>query len=133
MYYRLGRRLPLALYFFITGITMISIELLPTNSTISIPLSWLGRVGIISCHSIIILYPAELFPTQVRNTAVGMASVSARLGAMTAPHLILMVNITMLSTNHSIISLYGLTFSTLIVSNTYISISIQNIHQFKIS
>ena len=34
------------------------------------------------------LYTAELFPTPVRNVAVGAASTFARIGSMSAPYIV---------------------------------------------
>ena len=34
------------------------------------------------------LYTAELFPTSVRNVAVGAASTFARVGSMSAPYIV---------------------------------------------
>ena len=34
------------------------------------------------------LYTAELFPTSVRNVAVGAASTFARIGSMSAPYIV---------------------------------------------
>ena len=48
------------------------------------------------------LYTAELFPTSVRNVAVGAASTFARVGSMSAPYIVdLLVRRDTLTAGHS--------------------------------
>ena len=45
----------------------------------------LGKFGIICVFAIIYLHAAEIFPTVLRNTGLGSASMFGRLGSMLAP------------------------------------------------
>ena len=47
-------------------------------------LSLVGKFGASASFFVVYLYTAELFPTTVRNQAVGACSLVARIGAITA-------------------------------------------------
>ena len=48
-------------------------------------LALLGKFGATSSFSIVFVYTAEMFPTEIRSTAVGASSTCARVGGMIAP------------------------------------------------
>ena len=48
----------------------------------------IGKFLISQTFAIAYLYTAELFPTNVRNVAVGTASTFARIGSMSAPYIV---------------------------------------------
>ena len=52
-------------------------------------LAMIGKFGATASFSIAYLYTAELYPTQMRSTAVGMCSMMARIGGLAAPQVIL--------------------------------------------
>ena len=47
--------------------------------------SLLGKFGAAASFSIVYLYTAELYPTVVRSTAIGLCSMMARIGGILAP------------------------------------------------
>ena len=47
-----------------------------------------GKFLISMTFAIAYLYTAELFPTKVRNVAVGTASTFARIGSISAPYIV---------------------------------------------
>ena len=51
----------------------------------------LGKSGASGAFSVIYIYTSELFPTSVRNTAVGVCSMTGRVSAMLAPQLAVLV------------------------------------------
>lgn len=53
-----------------------------------IGLTMLGKMSITASYGTIYLFSVEQFPTVVRNVALGAASMSARIGGVTAPYLI---------------------------------------------
>lgn len=48
-------------------------------------LSQIGKFGVTCAFAIIYVYAAELFPTVLRSTGMGMSSVMARVGSILAP------------------------------------------------
>ena len=53
-------------------------------SVLQVILSLIGKFGASACFAIVYVYTAELFPTVIRNTAVGMCSTVARIGGICA-------------------------------------------------
>lgn len=47
-----------------------------------------GRFCIASAFIVVILHTAELFPTEVRNTAIGMSSMCAHVGTLSSPYIV---------------------------------------------
>ena len=63
-------------------------EQLKKYEFITIGFAMLGKFLISMTFAIAYLYTAELFPTKVRNVAVGTASTFARIGSMSAPYIV---------------------------------------------
>ena len=53
-----------------------------------VTIAMIGKFLISMTFAIAYLYTAELFPTSVRNVAVGAASTFARIGSMSAPYIV---------------------------------------------
>lgn len=51
-------------------------------------LGWLGLFGMSLAFPTVYMYSGEMYPTRARNTAVGVCSVSSRIGSMVAPFVI---------------------------------------------
>lgn len=54
---------------------------------VTIALAMLGKVGISAAFAIIYVWSAELYPTVVRNSSMGLCSTSARIGGMVSPYI----------------------------------------------
>ena len=48
-------------------------------------LSIVGKFGATSSFAIVFVYTAEMFPTEIRSSAVGSSSTCARIGGVLAP------------------------------------------------
>ena len=58
------------------------------NVWLPVTIAMIGKFLISMTFAIAYLYTAELFPTKVRNVAVGAASTFARIGSMSAPYIV---------------------------------------------
>ncbi|XP_067422686.1 solute carrier family 22 member 4 [Emydura macquarii macquarii] len=83
------RRYSISGTLFLGGGVILFIQLVPTNLHIlSVVLVMLGKFGITSAFSMLYVYTAELYPTLVRNMAVGATSMSSRVGSIIAPYFV---------------------------------------------
>jgi len=57
---------------------------------LQVPLALVGKFGSSGSMAIMFVYTAELFPTSVRNTAIGLSSMWGRVGGMLAPQVYLL-------------------------------------------
>lgn len=48
----------------------------------------LGKFGVTSAFAMLYVFTAELYPTLVRNMAVGIASMASRVGSIIAPYFV---------------------------------------------
>ncbi|NWZ20743.1 S22A4 protein, partial [Asarcornis scutulata] len=85
----LPRRYSIAGTLFLGGGVVLFIQLVPTDySALSVGLVMLGKFGITSAFSMLYVYNVELYPTLVRNMAVGATSTASRLGSIIAPYFV---------------------------------------------
>ena len=86
---RFGRKSILAFSQILAGTTCILAAVLPQEPVeifyLKTALSLLGKFGATAGFAIVFVFTAELFPTPVRNSAVGLWSTFARIGGMLAP------------------------------------------------
>ncbi|XP_067674869.1 organic cation transporter protein-like [Haliotis asinina] len=54
---------------------------------VTVALSMVGKFGAAGAFAIVYIYTAELFPTVVRNSGVGVSSFFARIGGMVSPYI----------------------------------------------
>lgn len=47
-----------------------------------------GRLCISAVFAVVILHTAELFPTEIRNSAIGTSSTMAHVGSISAPYIV---------------------------------------------
>ncbi|NXL91289.1 S22A4 protein, partial [Alectura lathami] len=85
----LPRRYSIAGTLFLGGGVVLFINLVPADfSVLSVGLVTLGKFGITSAFSMLYVYNVELYPTVVRNMAVGAMSTASRLGSIIAPYFV---------------------------------------------
>ena len=80
----LGRKTILVFCQLLAGVTCIAAAFVEAEWAV-ITLTLAGKFGASASFSIVYLYTAELYPTSIRNTAVGTASMVARIGGIAAP------------------------------------------------
>jgi len=91
---RLGRVKIYTGTFILSGVACLAVAVIlwvaPANSYLGliISLAMTGKFFISGTFALAYLYTAELFPTPVRNVAVGGASTFARIGSMSAPYIV---------------------------------------------
>ncbi|GAA6230520.1 solute carrier family 22 member 5-like [Lates japonicus] len=84
-----SRRLSLSLSLFMGGVFLLLILLIPANLiSLAITLEMAGKFAVTTAFAIVYAYSAELYPTVLRNTAVGACSMASRIGSIIAPYFI---------------------------------------------
>lgn len=74
---------------FLGGTMILCVHLLPINLPIvPVILEILGKFGMTSAFCVVYAITSELFPTVIRNTAMGCCSMAARIGTIIAPFII---------------------------------------------
>ncbi|XP_037945811.1 organic cation transporter protein [Teleopsis dalmanni] len=81
-----GRRPTTMFLFILTGTALLLVLVMPSDWIISFAM--LGRFGISATYSIVTLYTAELYPTEIRNSALGTCSTWAHVGSISAPYIV---------------------------------------------
>ena len=66
----------------------IVISVLDIPGFLQVILTLCGKFGVSSALAVMFVYTAELFPTNMRNTALGTCSLFARIGGMLAPQVV---------------------------------------------
>ncbi|RMB96805.1 hypothetical protein DUI87_26872 [Hirundo rustica rustica] len=85
----LPRRYSLSGTFFLGGSVVLFIQLVPAELyVLSVGLVMLGKFGVTAAFSMLYVYNVELYPTQVRNMAVGATSTASRLGSIISPYFV---------------------------------------------
>uniref|UniRef100_A0A672I637 Solute carrier family 22 member 4-like n=1 Tax=Salarias fasciatus TaxID=181472 RepID=A0A672I637_SALFA len=72
------------------GVMIFCVNLIPTGRLLSLAvvLEMLGKFGITSAFCVVYAVSSELFPTVIRNTAMGCCSMAARIGTIISPFII---------------------------------------------
>uniref|UniRef100_A0A673HNB2 Solute carrier family 22 member 13-like n=1 Tax=Sinocyclocheilus rhinocerous TaxID=307959 RepID=A0A673HNB2_9TELE len=81
-----SRRIPLSVFLAVGGGACLLTLTVPADSAhIRTALAMVGKFGITASFAIIYIYSAELFPTVLRQTGIGVSSMFARIGGVLAP------------------------------------------------
>ncbi len=81
----IGRK---ALYIFcimLTGVGCLAAAFLEDGNIFKTILCLIGKFGAAAAFAIVFLYAGELYPTEIRSSAVGLCSTLARIGGIAAP------------------------------------------------
>ncbi|XP_038156291.1 solute carrier family 22 member 13 [Cyprinodon tularosa] len=82
----LSRRLTLSGFLAIGGLACLLMLVVPADHpNVLTGLAMVGKFGITASFAVIYVYTAEIFPTVVRQTGIGMSSMFARMGGVLAP------------------------------------------------
>ncbi|XP_033833989.1 solute carrier family 22 member 4-like [Periophthalmus magnuspinnatus] len=85
----LARRICQSSTLFIGGAMILCVHLIPFDlPAVGVFLEMLGKFGITSAFCIVYAVSSELFPTVIRNTAMGCCSMAARVGTIVSPFII---------------------------------------------
>ncbi|XP_057210280.1 solute carrier family 22 member 13 isoform X3 [Triplophysa rosa] len=81
-----SRRIPLSVFLAVGGGACLLTLAIPEDSfNVRTALAMVGKFGITASFAIIYIYSAELIPTVLRQTGIGVASMFARMGGVLAP------------------------------------------------
>jgi putative MFS transporter len=84
---RIGRRATIVSYLLLGGAAAIGLAMATSNRQIILAGVWLSFF-MNGVYAGVYAYTAEVFPTRIRTTGVGLASAVGRLGAISAPILV---------------------------------------------
>ncbi|XP_061105069.1 organic cation/carnitine transporter 2-like [Conger conger] len=85
------RRLCLSPTLFLSGAVLLVTQLIPGKlSSVSIALEMMGKFGFSVAYILVYAFTTELYPTVLRNTAVGTCSTISHLGNIAAPYFLYM-------------------------------------------
>jgi len=84
----LGRRSSLAGFMLISGVGCLAIQMVH-GSAFATSLALLGKMCIAASFNILYLISGEVFATSIRNSAMGLVSGVARIGAILAPFIVM--------------------------------------------
>ncbi|XP_042855678.1 solute carrier family 22 member 15-like isoform X2 [Penaeus japonicus] len=88
---RIGRRITLCSAMLLGGTACICIQFIPVEFvTVITGLALCGKLSISASFSVAYVHSAEIFPTVIRNSAVGIVSVAARVGGIVAPFILML-------------------------------------------
>ncbi|XP_063696923.1 organic cation transporter protein [Culicoides brevitarsis] len=84
-----GRRSTSLILFYAAGMSLLILFAVPTDETTLITfIAMFGRFCIGAVYIVVILHTAELFPTEVRNSAIGTSSAMSHIGSISAPYVV---------------------------------------------
>jgi len=94
----MGRRFTLGAFMIVGGLACLAIQVLSLFDGVSngfIPAfistcALLGKLSLAASFAVVYIHSGEIFPTTIRNSAMGIMSVAARIGGILAPFIVLL-------------------------------------------
>ncbi|XP_072923294.1 organic cation/carnitine transporter 2-like isoform X3 [Hemitrygon akajei] len=87
-----SRKFSLSGALFLGGSVLLFIQLIPSHlSIVATVLVLIGRFGTSCAFFMVYIYTAELYPTPLRNTGVGVSSMASRISSIFSPYILLLV------------------------------------------
>ncbi|KAK3730837.1 hypothetical protein QZH41_009947, partial [Actinostola sp. cb2023] len=107
-----GRRVPFSLMMLIGGsICLLSLAVQDYPKVI-LAISMIGKFFCSAAFSIVYMYTSELYPTVVRNIAVGTGSMCARIGGIISPFIVMLAQLPNLSVTLPIVIIGSVTVAS---------------------
>ncbi|KAM7426949.1 hypothetical protein ABFA07_021830 [Porites harrisoni] len=97
---RYGRRIPYASFMIFGGLAGTLVSAVPSHEGLQFIVTILAVIGkacIFATFLGIYVFTAELYPTVIRNTGIGVVSMMARVGSMITPFIVLLADLPNLS------------------------------------
>ncbi|XP_065346893.1 organic cation transporter protein-like [Cloeon dipterum] len=92
---KLGRRMTLCLTFLLCGVACFASPFVPESyRAVRLPIYLLGKFAITSSYDTLYVFTAEIYPTKLRNSLLGICNMMGRFGTMIAPQTPLMSRLT---------------------------------------
>ncbi|XP_072923293.1 organic cation/carnitine transporter 2-like isoform X2 [Hemitrygon akajei] len=86
-----SRKFSLSGALFLGGSVLLFIQLIPSHlSIVATVLVLIGRFGTSCAFFMVYIYTAELYPTPLRNTGVGVSSMASRISSIFSPYILLL-------------------------------------------
>jgi len=103
-----GRRLALSSFLVMSGVSCLAVQLCSAAGGTATTLALFGKMNIAASFKAAYILSGEVFSTSIRNSAMGLVSAFARLGAILAPFIV-MAGETVQGLEFTVFGLLGLT------------------------
>ncbi|XP_030836202.1 organic cation transporter protein-like [Strongylocentrotus purpuratus] len=88
----IGRRISLSVCLLVAGLACLCTSVIPPGAALT-SVAMIGKFGISASVSILYLYTAELYPTNIRSVAMGTCSMFSRIAGIMAPLILTLAKI----------------------------------------
>lgn len=125
-----GRRIPHCVFMMISGLSCLFVLLVPEDlKGLITALALIGRFFGSASFSNVYLYSSELYPTTIRNMALGTCSTFSRIGGMVVPFIIALAQLPGVSVTLPLVILGILTIIAALVSLWLPETLLSNMHE----
>lgn len=113
--FRYGRKRSQMITLILAGIMMLGVVLSPSHGPSRLLFMLLGKMCIQGAFNILYIFTSELYPTVIRNSAVGTCSMVARMGAGVTGYLAILSDVTMPTAPMIIFGVFSLVAGSVVV------------------